>query len=294
MAVATRRAVGGIGGVVVVWAGAWLALMALREHPTIAFAATFDFVVTASAVMYFVAVKPGALPRWALVATFAIGMVFAKLAVMRSSGHAVMALGIVLELGMVASLIVRGRRSLAGRVFATELHVLSMVVVGWRKPAPAFTVHRTNGWNLYAGVFVFLILVETVPVHIALASFVSVTAAWIASVMSIYSALWVIGDALALRHGGLVIRGDELRITIGTRWRTTVPLTDVIALEPAGPADLDLSILGANAVLRLRHPARVEGLFGRVRHASTIGLSVDDLPRFTVAIAATASGSRRP
>jgi hypothetical protein len=291
MAVATRRAVGGIGGVVVVWAGAWLALMALREHPTIAFAATFDFVVTASAVMYFVAVKPGALPRWALVATFAIGMVFAKLAVIRSSGHAVMALGIVLELGMVASLIVRGRRSLAGRVFLTELRVLSMMFVGWRKPAPAFTVHRTNGWSLYAGVFVFLILVETVPVHIALAGFASVTAAWIVSALSIYSALWVIGDALALRHGGLVIRGDELTITIGTRWCTTIPLADVIALEPAGPVELDLSILGANTVLRLRHPARVEGLFGRVRHASTIGLSVDDLPAFTAEVACA---SRRP
>ena len=291
MAVATRRAVGGIGGVVVVWAVAWLATMALREHPPIAFAAAFDFVVTASAVMYFIAVKPGALPRWALVATFAVGMLFAKLAVMRSSGHAVMVLGIVLELGMVASLIVRGRHSLAARVFLTELRVLTMVFVGWRRPAPAFTVHRTNGWNLYAGVFVFLILVETVPVHIALASFVSVTAAWIASVMSIYSALWVIGDALALRHGGLVIRGDELTIAIGTRWRTTVPLAAVIALEPAGPAELDLSILGANSVLRLRHPARVEGLFGRVRHASTIGLSVDDLPAFTAAVACA---SRRP
>jgi hypothetical protein len=292
MAVATRRAVGGIGGVVVVWAVAWLALMALREHPPIAFAAAFDFVVTASGVMYFVAVKPGALPRWALVATFAVGMLFAKLAVMRSSGHAVMALGIVIELGMVASLIVRGRRSLAGRVFVTELRVLSMVFVGWRKPAPAFTVHRTNGWSLYAGVFVFLILVETVPVHIALASFASVTAAWIASALSVYSALWVIGDALALRHGGLVIRGDELTITIGTRWRTTILLADVIALEPGGAAaELDLSILGANTVLRLRRPARVEGLFGRVRHASTIGLSVDDLPAFTAAVACA---SRRP
>jgi hypothetical protein len=88
-----------------------------------------------------------------------------------------------------------------------------------------------------------------------------------------------------------VIRGDELTITIGTRWRTTVPLADVIALEPAGPADLDLSVLGANAVLRLRHPARVDGLFGRVRHASAIGLSVDDLSAFTTAVACA---SRRP
>jgi len=291
MAVATRRAVGGIGGVVVVWACAWLALVALRDHPTIAFAAAFDFIVTASAVMYFVAVKPGALPRWLLFATFAIGMLFAKLAVVRSSGHAVMALGVVLELGAVASLIVRGRRSFAARLLATELRVLSMVVIGWRKPAPAFTVHRTNGWSLYAGVFGFLILVETAPVHIALASLVSVTAAWIATALSIYSALWVIGDALALRHGGLVIRGDELAITIGTRWRTVVPVADVVALEPAGPSDLDLSILGANSVLRLRRPARVEGLFGRVRHASTIALSVDDLPGLTAAIT---SWSRRP
>ncbi|MEO8844769.1 MAG: hypothetical protein ABI591_23480 [Kofleriaceae bacterium] len=291
MVVATRRAVGGIGGVVVVWACAWLALMALRDHPPIAFAAAFDFVVTASAVMYVVAVKPGALPRWALVATFAIGMVFAKLAVMRSSGHAVMVLGIVLELGMVASLIVRGRRSLAARVFLAELRVLSMVVVGWRKPAPAFTVHRLNGWSLYAGVFAFLVLVETAVVHIVLVHYVSVIAAWIVTGLSIYSAAWLIGDALALRHGGLVISDGELTITIGARWRTTVALADIIAVEPAGAADLDLSILGANAVLRLRHPVRVDGLFGRVRHPASIALSIDDLPGFTAAIA---SASRRP
>lgn len=290
MAVAARRAVGGIGGVMVVWAVAWLALIALRAHPPIAIAASFDFVVTAGAVMYFVAVKPGALPRWALIATLAIGMVFAKLALLHSSGSVVMVFGIALELGMVASLIVRGRRSLPARIFLTEIRVLSMAVVGWRKPKPAFTVHRTNGWSLYAGVFVFLILVETVPVHIALASFVSVTAAWIASALSVYSAVWIIGDALALRHGGLVIRDGEIEITIGARWHTTVALTDVVAIEAAGVADLDLSVRGANAALRLRHPVRVDGLFGRTRHPTSIALSVDDLPGLTAAIA---SASRR-
>jgi hypothetical protein len=291
MVVATRRAVGGIGGVMVVWAVAWLALMAMRAHPPIAIAAAFDFVVTASAVMYFVAVKPGALPRWALVATVAVGMMFAKLALLHSSGSMVMVFGIALELGAVASLIVRGRRSLPARIFLTEIRVLSMAVIGWRRPAPAFTVHRTNGWSLYAGVFVFLILVETVPVHIALAGFASVTAAWIVSALSIYSAVWFIGDALALRHGGIVIRGDALAITIGARWHTTVALTDVVAIEPAGVADLDMSVLGANAVLRLRHPVRVDGLFGRVRNPTSIALSIDDLPGFTAAIV---SASRRP
>jgi hypothetical protein len=290
MVIATRRWAA-LGLVVAIWACAWLSLMAMRGHSVVAIAAAFDFIVTACAAMYFVAVRGGHLPRWTLVATFAVGMVFARLAVMRSSGHVVIALGIVLELGMVASLIVRGRSTLAARVLSTELRVMASVVTGWRRPEPAFTVHRANDWNLYAGVVGFLILVEASVVHIVLATTVSTLAAWIATALSIYSAVWVLGDALALRHGGVRLRGDELEIRIGLRWRTLISRADVVAVEGPASDALDLSILGANTVLRLRCPVRVDGMFGRVRHANAIALSLDDREGF---IAAVALWSARP
>jgi hypothetical protein len=174
------------------------------------------------------------------------------------------------------------------RVVATELYVLAMLVVGWRRPAPAFTVHRANGWSLYAGVIVMLVLAETAAVHVGLAAWVSPTAAWIASAVSIYSALWIVGEVLALRHGGIRVLADELELRIGIRWHARVARSAIMAIEPinAPVADaLDVSVLGANTVLRLAAPVRVTGLFGRTREATAIALSIDDRDAFVRAVA---------
>jgi hypothetical protein len=156
-----------------------------------------------------------------------------------------------------------------------------------------FTVHRANGWPLYAGVLIVLTLVETVAFHVVLSTYVSVILAWVVTTSSSYTALWIAGDVLVLRHSGVVLRDAGLELRIGIRWRGHVPWTDVVSIErvDATPAEaINASILGANVVLRLRAPCKLVGLFGRRRAGTEIALSLDDREAFVSAALARCRG----
>jgi hypothetical protein len=260
------RAALGVGVVALVWAVAWFAVMHAPPagEATIAIAAAIDFSATASLALYFIAVRPGHLPRWTLGVTLTIGLAMGKvtLATTADATTAVMAVGAAFELGVIAWLAIRGRRAyrayrvsraagaqvldalteaflaakLPARVagmMATELSLVATLVTGWRKPAPgAFTVHRNSGWSLYAGVLIFLTLVETSAVHVVLMTYASATAAWIVSALSVYTALWFVGDVLALRQGGVILRAAELELRIGVRWRGRIPWRLIESIEP--------------------------------------------------------------
>lgn len=302
------RAGFGIAGVVIVWAVAWAMVLHTRFYPAVSIAAAVDFVITGNIVLWWTA--RGHVPRWVFGATTAIGLIFARAAIARTGGggNLVLGLGIALEGLLLVTLVVRARTArtayrearasgegghgalvaafravrMPARVaelIATEVHVFWMALTGWRRPrANVFTVHRTNGWMLYAGVFVFLILAEAAAVHIMIAAWWSVVAAWVATALSIYSAIWFVGEAHALRHGGVTVTRDELRLELGIRARARIPRSAVIAVEKitdAGDA-LDLSILGANTLVRLNQRVRVTRIFGRVREVDAIALSLDD------------------
>jgi hypothetical protein len=150
-----------------------------------------------------------------------------------------------------------------------------------------FTVHRANGFTLYAGVFAFLIVAETPAVHIAL-SMASPIAAWVATGASIYSLFWLAGYAHAVRHGGVLVSREEMELRIGVRWRAriardAIATVDAVTEAPAGV--LDASIMGANTVVRFARPVRICGLFGRMREVDAIALSIDDRAAFQLAFA---------
>ncbi|MEP6860481.1 MAG: hypothetical protein ABJE66_07675 [Deltaproteobacteria bacterium] len=299
-----------------VWCIAWTAVVATRHAPPVALAAAFDFVVTANLALWWFGRRE--VPRWMFGATLAIGLVFARLAIAgaHDGGRAVMVVGGALELALVVGAAIRFRRARAAfraarasgeggfaalivaleatrmpkviaTVIATEVYVFAMAIGGWRRPVPRFTVHRANGFTLYAGVFAFLIVAETPAVHIAL-SMVSPIAAWIATAASIYSSCWLAGYVHAVRHGGLLVGREELELRIGVRWRArisrdVIATIDAVTEAPAGV--LDASIMGANTVVRFARPVRIYGLFGRVREVDAIALSIDDRAAFQLAFA---------
>jgi hypothetical protein len=320
------RAVLGLLAVATIWTAAWGAMQLAATAPgtgrsVIAVAAAIDASLTASLALYLIAVRKGRLPRWTVKVTVAAGLAFTRLVLGTTPDVARIAAAAAstIEIGLMVLLVWRGRRALrvwrAARaadatfvdalsdafaaagfparlasVVATEVALLHAVAGGWRRPArsPAmFTVHRANGWPIYAGVIVFLTLVETAAVHIALAAYASPTAAWVVTIASLYTAVWILGDALALRHGGVVVGERGLELRIGVRWRGTVAWSNVEAIErgvaPAGA--LDVSILGGNIVLRLREPVTVRGLFGRRRAARVLSLSIDEPDGLLAAVA---------
>ena len=305
------RAISALIVVVAIWVTV-LAIHAAIPEAAVAVAGSVDLTVTAGAAVYFLAVRRGHLPRravWLVVAAGAIGarMLLASTAEM----FAVVA---VLELAVLGVIIVRARRAVRGwrearaggaarldaldralvasglparvaSIVASELAIVALACAGWRAPerrAAVFTSHRVNGWALYAGVFALLILVETPVTHIALTALGWPIAAWVATYLSIYSALWFVGDLHALRHGGVIVSDDALELHLGVRWRGRVAREHIERIERGEAPDRrsDFSILGANVVVYLDTPCTLRGLGGRLRTTRVVALSIDEPDRF--------------
>lgn len=288
------RVVVPVGAVALIWLIV-LTMVVVTGAPVVAAAGAFDLTCTAGLAMWLLGVRPGHLPKRALTVTVALGVVAARVLLARvgHASHVVFAAAVTLELSAIIALVVRLRRGtsnlgLLGRVLATELTIVRFAFAGWRRPSGDwFTVHRTNGWGLYAGTFVALTLVETPLVHVALSAFGHATAAWVLTALSLYSVVWLVGDLHALRHGGVALRGEWLELRVGVRWRAQIARADIVwaaRCDGATCKTTDFSILGANVVLRLAAPHEVRGLFGRRRVVRELALSVDDADEFLAAL----------
>lgn len=280
---------------------------AARDPAVISTAIAIDLVITASGVVWWLGVRRRAMGRWAVPLTAGVGMVitrFALHAVLRSTlAFAAIAFeaGALVLVGFRAKAFLRSFRATRARglldqfeaalqatglpvvlaaILGGELTVLSLAVTGWfrRAPADGLSIHRRNSWFLVCGVFVFLIASETAVVHLVLSTW-STTAAWLATALSAYSVVWIIGDAQAMRLYPVRVDARHVRISIGMRWRVEVPRPLIIAVEPTESVPegtLSLSVLQPSVLVTLREPVVVRGLFGRMRAASRIALSVDD------------------
>jgi hypothetical protein len=318
------RALLGLAAVAVVWSAA-ATLARTIPHEVVAIAAMIDVTLTSVLALYFIAVRPGHLPAWTLTVTAAAGLAFARLVFANGPdvANAAIAAGIALELGAMVLFVIRFRRArgawrvartsgatradaldaafgAAGMprrlaaVLATELALLSAAVTGWRRPTVdprRFTVHRANGLTLYVGVFVALIVVEAAGLHLLFTHLDWTLLAWLSTGSSIYAAMWLLGDAHALRHSGITVHDDVLDLAIGVRWRGRVPRADIASVERGAPSDRDASVvriavLEPNLVLRLHAPCELRGLLGRRRTAHALALSVDEPDRFLAALRA--------
>jgi hypothetical protein len=165
----------------------------------------------------------------------------------------------------------------AGGIVATELSVLWYALFSWRaRPVPGtFSVHRRSGWAAVCGALLLVTVAESAGVHFLLLRW-SHTAAWIATALAIYGALWLVGDLRALQLRGVRIEGGALRVRIGLRWEADVPLA--LLRGEAEPAQaVRMTALGSpNLALRFSQPVEVRGLFGRRRSGEVLGLLVDD------------------
>jgi hypothetical protein len=276
------------------------------EDRRIASAVAFDLTASAAIAFWWLAVRPGhARPRtvWRVAA---IGFVVAKLLV----GFAALgAAGVAAEVVVLAALAVRvrrvARRARAERraghgvsfalasglgevvarpvahVLAVELSAVTLAVTGWFRRSPAgVSMHRRTGYLVMVGALCALAAVEAVGMHVVLST-MAPTAAVVSSVLSGYGLLWLLGQLHAVRLQPLRVVDGALVVERGLIARAAVPVADIVAIaavdvRPPGADVADLSMLGPNLLVELRAPIEVTGMFGRVRHAQCLALSVDD------------------
>jgi len=280
--------------------------MFARAPGPIALAATLDLTVTATALTWWFGVRTQALSPWIAVAVLSWGVASARRWVPHAPLGALVAIGGALEVATVAWLVVRIRRVVrvaraasaegpidaiaaglvAARIparlaaiLATELAVVGLALTGWfRRPAAGGFSMRSTGWLLYAGVFGFLVIVESAAAHLVLAMW-SPLVAWIASASSAYALLWLLADAQAIRLYPVAVDGELLRVRLGIRWRAAIPVAAIASIErvravPDGA--LDLALVEPTVLITLRAPVELRGLLGKRRRAGRIALTIDD------------------
>ncbi len=172
------------------------------------------------------------------------------------------------------------------RILLTELLVMYLAIGGWfkkvstREGALSFTYHRKSAYPAILGTMVFLLIVETIGLHLLLMQW-SRIAANIVTGLSIYGLIWLIGDFHAIRLHPVILTDDKLMLRIGVRWNATIPIGEIAEIQIGGKTSksknyLRASILGPRVAVHLRNPIAVRGLFGIIRNPSQIGLSIDD------------------
>lgn len=292
----------------------------LPLHPAVGIGITIDLTLTAAALFWLLAVRPGHAKPAALLRVLVLGFALARLLV------GISALGIVaiaIECMVTVFLIVRARRLLrhvrelrrdghglptaldlalravipvpaVASVLAMEVATVIFAVTGWfRAPPPGFAMHRNSGVLLIVGVLAALSVVEAVVVHIVVARFAP-TVAIVLTALSAYGLLWLLGFVHAVRLSPLRFTPQGLVIERGVMKRAIVPVSTITRAHAApgttnatpelGGA-IDLSYVEPNVVLELSAPVQVHGLFGRTRSATRLLLSVDERDAFFARLA---------
>jgi hypothetical protein len=124
------------------------------------------------------------------------------------------------------------------------------------------------------------VAVESVGVHLLVAR-ASTAAAWILTLLSLWGALWLLGDMHAVRLRPLRLAEAGLIVAVGIRWRAFVPydaIRGVASGDPlaSGPSRLAATVTSAvDLTLSLDREVEAHGLFGRRRRFLELALSVD-------------------
>lgn len=195
----------------------------------------------------------------------------------------------------------------AARVIASESGLAWYAFFSWRaRPRVAqgeiafSNDRRTGAAGLLFGLAVATV-VEMAVVHVLLAPH-STIAAWIVTIISAYTLLWLLGFARALRLNPVTIGAEHVRIRVGALWDVTLPYAAIEAVEdaPRTPVErresgyLNAAFVGTpQTILTLAEPVDVHGIYGiRRRGVRRIGVYVDEPARFRDELRARIAAAR--
>lgn len=181
----------------------------------------------------------------------------------------------------------------------TEIAVFYYGFLNWKKRplrTNEFLYHKESGSVSLLAVLIFLIIIETIVLHILLAMW-SNTVAWILSLLSAYSLFQIFGFMRSMSKRPVVIGQDKLYLRYGIMNEAVVKIEDIEAIEISSK-DIKLnsetrkfSFLGSleshNLILHLKKQNTLFGLYGRKSSFKTLLLHIDEKHKFKEQIEAT-------
>ncbi|MEY8315362.1 hypothetical protein [Adlercreutzia muris] len=189
------------------------------------------------------------------------------------------------------------RKDIAAHMTAAELSVWYYALLSWRKKPyilsgeRAFSYHNAGGYmNMMLGL-ALAFPVEIVAVHLLVSQW-SVSAAIVVTALSVYAAIWLVGDARARILRPIVVGEGSVRLECGIQMETVIPASNIemVALSDNEIGHIEESdrlnygtFYRPDAWLVMQSSVEVRTLLG-TKHVRAIGVSVDDPKAFAAAI----------
>lgn len=189
------------------------------------------------------------------------------------------------------------RKDAAANMTAAELSVWYYALLSWRKKPyvlpgeRAFSYHNAGGYmNMMLGL-ALAFPAEIVAVHLLVSQW-SVIAASIVTALSVYAAIWLVGDARARILRPIVVGEGSVRLECGIQMEVIIPVSHIEAVslsdnEIGHIEESDRLNYGTfyrpDAWLVMQSSVEVRTLLG-TKHVRAIGVSVDDPKAFAAAI----------
>ncbi|WP_438425959.1 hypothetical protein [Aquimarina macrocephali] len=182
-------------------------------------------------------------------------------------------------------------------IFLTmELAVFYYGFISWKKRILAeneFTYHKNSGTISLLAALIVIIGVETYVLHILLLKW-SAIAAWIASILSVYSSIQIFGFLKSIIKRPIIIEDGILHLRYGILSETTIDINTIESIEITSKEiefdtkTIKLSPLGEleshNMLITLKQENTFSGLYGMKKTYKTIAFFIDDKERFTSSI----------
>ena len=291
--------------------------------PEIATALTFDLVVTVP-VVYFFLIRKKEIPKITIVPFFIAGLVISSIVLPSDNREFLNFVKLwflpVVELTVLTVITVKVRRTILAfkrekghnldffatlksatkevlpanihYILATEIAVFYYSLFAWKKRETSekeFEYHKESGISAVLGVFIFLIFIETFAVHLLLQQW-SVTAAWILTILSIYTGFQVFAILKSISRRPISLEGDSLVLKYGIVSEATIPFDKIKSVHtPDKPIEFSgttrhlspfKEIDGHNVVVELEDTLTIVGFYGIKKQAKTLAFHVDEKERF--------------
>ncbi|KPM48150.1 hypothetical protein AFM12_12265 [Jiulongibacter sediminis] len=283
-------------------------------------AIVIDLALTIPAI-YFLMIRKGTIPKTTVIPVFVIGLVIATLILPKDQQNSLdfvkKWIAPVIELGAltyVSTKIYQARKAFKIKeqhldfyqalkqataeilppklsVFlATELATFYYGLLYWRKVKPKeFTYHQNTGTAVLLYALVGLVGIETIAFHLLLGRW-SIVAAWILTVLSVYSGIQILGFAKSLSKRPIRIENNRLFLPYGIMAEANIGFDQIERIEPSkNSMELDkntvqLSPLGDldsyNLILHFKKHIQFTSFYGSKKECVSLAIFIDQKEEF--------------
>jgi len=293
------------------------------DQPEIYYGITYDLTILAP-LLYFFIVRKSSIPNITVVPVFITGYIIASFCIpSHANDHLKLIEMIILpavELTVITFIVIKVRKSiklirinrkndpdlysvikkstslvlkseLAGKIVATEIAMIYFGLFRWTKTRAAdnqFTSYKETGVIAIYYTLIFLVIAETIGLHILLIKWHEITA-WVIFGLSIYAGLQLLGHARALTSRFIEITNDSLILRYGLYADVKIPLSSIMIVEQYSTEVIEkdikqIKLLGAleshNVRIELNNKVQVESVYGTGKSFSKFVLYVDQVEHF--------------